>query len=382
MDLTAFFAMNVLLIFYTYFVYFFLLHLVNAFGVNKDQVDDMEPRDSPSLSVIIACHNEENAIVKRIDNILRLVYPKDRVEVIVASDGSTDRTVELAWSINNANINVLDFKQNRGRAAIQNDSVKSARGEIIVFTDAETEFEKDSLKKMVRSFSDDLVGCVVGNLIYRTKHTSISKSEGLYWKFEKKIRGLESNLGILATATGACMAVRKKLWRDLSPIDDSDFTTPLDVILQGYRVVYAHDAIAYDVPPSSIKAEVKTRIRQTSKNLIGTLRRWGWMGWIKHPTISWGLLSHKILRWFTPFFMVGAFISNLFLLDEGLVYRVVFWGQIVFYILAVVGLGGELLKRRIVIASTIFSFCVANIGMGIGVIKGLLGKAPAAFKHE
>jgi len=247
---------------------------------------------------------------------------------------------------------------------------------------AETEFEKSFLRKIVKYFSDKKVGCVVGNLIYKVEDSPISQSEGLYFKFEKKIRELESKLGILATATGACMAVRKNLWKDLTPIDDSDFTTPLDIILQGYKVVYAPDAIAYDIPPSSVKGELKARIRQTSKNLVGTLKRWGWRGWIKHPFVSWGLLSHKILRWFTPFFMIGAFISNLFILDKGIFYQLTFAGQVIFYLIAVFGMGGELFKIRIPIASTIFSFCIANIGMGIGVIKGLLGKAPAAFKME
>ena len=156
----------------------------------------------------------------------------------------------------------------------------------------------------------------------------------------------------------------------------------MDVILQGYKAVFAKDAIAYDIPPSSVKGELKARIRQTSKNFIGTLKRWGIKSWIKHPFVSWGLLSHKILRWFTPFFMLGAFLSNAFLLNEGWIYKFAFIGQIAFYMLTILGFVGELFKKRIPVASTIFSFCIANVGMGIGVIKGLLGKAPAAYKME
>jgi len=375
------FWISIFIIFYVYFGYFLILKYL-SFLYKKREILISEKQKFPFVSIIIAAYNEEKVINKRIENLLQQDYPKDKLEIIVASDGSMDKTVEIAKQFEKHGIKVLDFKQNRGRAAVQNDSIKKAKGEIVIFTDAETEFEKNFLKNIVKYFSDNKVGCVVGNLIYKVKKSSISQSEGFYFKFEKKIRELESNLGILATATGACMAVRKKLWKDLTPIDDCDFTIPLDVILQGYKVVFAKDAIAYDIPPSSIRGELKTRIRQTSKNFIGTLKRWGIKGWIKHPFVSWGLLSHKILRWFTPFFIVGLFISNIFLLNKSWFYKFAFVGQIIFYILAIFGFIGELFKKSIPIASIIFSFCIANIGMGIGVIKGLLGKAPAAYKME
>jgi hypothetical protein len=174
--------------------------------------------------------------------------------------------------------------------------------------------------------------------------------------------------------------VRAGLWRALGPIDDCDFTTPIDAVLQGYSVVYAPEAVAYDDPPSSARAELRTRIRQTSKNLIGTLRRWGWQGWIKHPVVSWGLISHKILRWFTPFVMVFLILVNILLVGQNLVYLTALGAQILFYALAVVGIVSEAFETRIPIASVIASFCIANLGMGIGVIRGLTGKAPASYR--
>ena len=381
MVLKLFFWINVIIIVYVYLGFFCILEILTfVFKKRIFSNNKFKTQKYPFISVIIAAFNEEKNIQRRIENLLQQDYPEDKLEIIVASDGSTDRTVEIAKQF--LGVKVLDFKENRGRAAIQNDGVKIAKGEVIVFTDSETEFKKNFLRRITEYFFYEKVGCVVGNLVYQTQGTSISESEGFYWKLEKKLRRLESDLGILATATGACMAVRKNLWRDLTPIDDSDFTTPLDIILQGYRVVYTSDAIAYDIPPSSIMGELKARIRQTAKNLVGTLKHWGWQGWIKHPFVSWGLLSHKILRWLTPFFMIGAFISNLFILDKGIFYQLTFAGQVIFYLIAVIGMAGEFLKISIPIASTIFSFCIANIGMGIGVIKGLLGKAPAAYKME
>jgi hypothetical protein len=176
------------------------------------------------------------------------------------------------------------------------------------------------------------------------------------------------------------MALRKELWTDLPPTHDADSATPLDVIKQGYTVVYAEDALAYDVPPSSVEGEFRARVRQVSQEFVGIIKRLGWRGIIKHPLVSWGLFSHKILRWLTPFFMLIAFATNIFLLGEGPLYRAAFTAQSAFYLLAVAGFLGELAKKRVPLGSPVFSFCVANIGMGMGVIKGLAGRAPAAYK--
>ncbi|MEW6001824.1 MAG: glycosyltransferase [Nitrospirota bacterium] len=334
----------------------------------------------PFISIIVAAFNEEKVIAKRIENLINQNYPKDRMEIIIASDGSTDNMVEIAKRYTKEWIYVLDFKKNRGRAALHNDAVRTAKGEILIFTDADTEFGIDFLRNVVKYFRDIKVGCVVGNLCYKTKGTAISQSESFYWKYEKKLRELESKINILATSSGACMATRKKLWKDLGPIEDCDFTSPIDVVLQNYRVMFAHDAIAYDVPPSSFKSEFKARIRMTSKNLIGTLCRWGFRGYFKHPIIGIGLFSHKILRWLTPFFMLGISIGNLFLLDKGMVYRISLIGQFSFYTIATIGFVAELFDKRIPIISTIFSFNVAMLGIGMGVIKGIMGKAPSIYR--
>jgi cellulose synthase/poly-beta-1,6-N-acetylglucosamine synthase-like glycosyltransferase len=374
---------SVSVIIYIFALYPLILKWLNALFKRQNKISGVRERHNdsvPRVSILIPAFNEEKRIKKRIENLLASDYPGDKMEIIIASDGSSDRTVEFAEAYADDGVIVLEFKSNRGRASVQNDGVREAGGEIVIFTDAETVFEKDFIKCIKRRFEDPAVGCAVGNLVYDTRNSAISSSEGIYFRYEKMIRQLESDLGILATATGACMAVRRELWRDLTPIDDSDFTTPLDVILQGRRVVYAPDAVAYDVPASTVRGELRSRIRQTSKNLIGTLKRWGVKGWFRHPIVSWGLFSHKILRWLTPFFMLTAFISNLFLLDEGSLYRAAFTVQAAFYALALAGLLGELVKKRDPIGSPVFSFCVANIGMGLGVIKGLAGRVPAAYE--
>lgn len=359
------------ILFYIYLAYFALL------TVFRSLISPNPPApggDARPLSVVIAAYNEEQHIGRRIENLLACEYPKDRLEILVASDGSTDDTVKNARNYAGSMVRVLDFPHSRGRALIHNDAVAAAAGQVIVFTDAETEFEEDTLKRLGGWFTDVEVGLVVGNLIYRRRDTSISRSEGIYWRLEKKMRRLESDLGLLATATGAVMAVRKELWRKLTPIDDCDFTTPLDVILQGRRVIFDEQALAYDVPPSSLTGEIRTRIRQTSKNLAGTLKRWGIRGWRRFPVLSLGLFSHKLLRWFTMYFMLGAFISNSFLAGMAWPYSFLLWLQVGFYGLGVLGLLGELVGRPLPVASTVCAFCAAILGMGVGAIKGIIGR--------
>jgi cellulose synthase/poly-beta-1,6-N-acetylglucosamine synthase-like glycosyltransferase len=293
MIVTVGFWLGVFVLFYVYGGYYGFLTLLSRLKRKEKSLTHKTPKNDclPAVSIVITVFNEEQNIRKRIENLMHVDYDPKKVEVIVASDGSADRTVELARQSNYPNIVVLDFKVRRGKALTQNDAVAAARGDIVVFSDANTEFHQDFLKNITRYFSDGTVGCVVGNLVYRVGTSVVSSSEGFYWRFEKSIRELESRLGILATATGASMAVRKSLWRPLSPSDDSDFTTPLDVILQGYSVLFAFDALAFDEPADSPRQEFRTRVRQTSKNLAGTIRRWGWKGVLRHPAVTFGLLD-------------------------------------------------------------------------------------------
>jgi biofilm PGA synthesis N-glycosyltransferase PgaC len=367
------FWISVVLIFYTYVGYFMILKLLVALPFKTCQEDKKRSQDCPMVSVIISAFNEEKAVESRIKNLLEQNYPAEKLEIIVASDGSTDDTVEIARSIQQENIIVLDFKENRGRALLQNDAVKAAHGEIIILTDAETEFEKDFVKNMVRYYENPIVGCGVGNLKYKMSENLVCADEGLYFRYEKEIRALEDKLGILAKTTGACMSVRKQLWQELLPTDDTDFTTPLDVLLKGHRVAYAEDAIAYDVPPATIKNEFKTRIRQSNKNLYGTLRKWKIQAFIKHPFISWGKYS-------VPFLMVGAFLSNLFLLPASFFYQITCSFQIVFYLSALLGFIANFVNIRIPIISTITSFVVANLGIMIGVFNVFLGNIYSSYR--
>lgn len=373
------FWISAVILFWVYLGYPFILFILTKI---KGKEKKLIPKKCyPKVSIIIAAHNEEENIKGRIENCLSLDYPKEKIEIIVASDGSTDKTVEIAAKYKDKRVKVLDFKTQRGRALVHNDAVKVATGEILIFTDASTIFEEDFILKIISVYNKyPRVGCVVGKLEYLSLNSAVSISESTYFKLETFLRELENQLGIYATGTGACMAILKDIYQFLDPREDIDNSIPLYTVLKGYKVYFESRAKALEIPTQSIKSELRARIRMTSKGIISFIKRWGLKGWIKYPVISFGLLSHKILRWFTLFFMVGLFIGNIFLTNRGWFYKFIFGGQILFYGIATLGFVAELIKKKNPpIASIISSFCVAALGMGIGVIKGIFGEVPTKY---
>ena len=331
------------------------------------------------ISVIIACHNEEKNVVKRIENIFSLQYPNGLVEVIIASDGSTDNTVNFSRKMSKAhNIQTVESKSQVGRAGIQNLAVKQASNEILIFSDADTVFKEDFFNKISEVFSDDKVGYVNGKLVYLNKNeTSITKDSSLYWRFEMFLRKIETQLGVYLFGTGACSAVRRDLFIDLDPIDDIDFTTPLDVVKQGFKCIHLEGAVAYDIYPDTPKKEFSARVRMTSKNLIGTIRRWGVDGVVKHPVYSLVLLAHKILRWFFPFIFLMHLSLSLILSELIPLSVVVNILGVVFLLLA---LFYELSSQRHSKLSYFYNFTMVNIAFMIGVWKVIIGNVQSYYK--
>lgn len=271
-------------------------------------------------AVVIACHNEEGRIAARIQDVKRQAGWSPDLRVAVVADRCTDLTAAVAAA--QGGVDVLEIQEGvGGRAAAHNAALRALSVDVAVFTDADTEFSEGFLTEILEPFQDPRVGCVVGSLEYRVQGSGIASSERSYFSLEKRLREAEATLGLLATGTGACMAVRASLFRPLAPAHDVDFVTPLDVVFQGYRVVMAPGAVAWDTPPVTPGGEWRVRIRQTSRNLSGTLRRWWeWRGW-RFPLLTGALFSHKVLRWMTGLFLLGALGSSWVLWGQGALYQ-------------------------------------------------------------
>jgi poly-beta-1,6-N-acetyl-D-glucosamine synthase len=328
------FWLCVLLITYSYVLYPLILLALRR----SPDGEQLPPDDfTPGVSIIIAAYNEEKVIQGRIENLLRMDYPKDKLELIIASDGSTDRTAEIVRGYSDQGVILFDYKERRGKVNVLNETVTRARHEIMLFSDANTFFRSNTVKKLVRRFADPQVGCAVGALHFTTVEGSTSgELEGVYWRYETFIKIIEGGFGSLLGANGALYAVRKNLFYFCPPDTIvEDLVIPMKILEQGHKVVYEPESVALEDAAKHIVQEKKRRIRIGAGDFqsIGLLRR------MLNPLRgfpAFAFFSHKILRWFTPFFMLLAFVLNLFLLKEP-VFQFMFACQGIFYGLAVLG---------------------------------------------
>lgn len=371
------FFLPLFLVFYAYFGYYLVLSaLVAVFGRPLVSVEE-NPRNAPSVSVIVAAYDEEARIASRIEDILEQQYPGE-LEIIIASDGSTDGTVAKAREYEDRDVTVLDFSENRGRALVHNDSVAAAKGEIIVITDADSRFGPGFLKKITAPFKDPEIGATVGRLYFGGRDSAINQAEGFYWRWEVRTRMAEDRLGMLVNGCGAGMAFRKELFRPLDPVYDIDFITTMDIVQVGKDVRFVEAAQVFDEAPSTLAAEFKLRTR-SAKRIMATQKRWGRSGWLRHPLYSWNLLSHKLLRWFCPFFLLTAFFANLALLSNPFFQMTLgFW--LFGLVMAGAGFAAHLTNRRFAPAALFFGFFMANAGFFVGMIMAAMGKAPVKYK--
>jgi len=331
----------------------------------------------PLVTVLITVFNEAKGIESRIQNVLDCEYPADRLEILVASDGSNDGTDDLVTAIADKRVCLFRPIDRRGKTDTQNQAIALATGEIVIFTDAETSFDTQFIKELVQPFSDPVVGGVDGHLLFITDPASgVSQSQGFYWRQELQIRTLESRLGILAVASGACMAVRRSIFRPMLATVGEDCLIPLDVVDQGYKMIHATKALAFDKMEHETSKEFRTRVRMTLRNWQGTWSYPQLLNPLKNYNIAWALWSHKVLRWLSPFFLllwclgsialISAFESQSFLGIPGAV-----------FILATFA---GALKLPLPGAAVAYSFCLANVGFMVGVIKAIAGTKVVAYK--
>jgi len=330
-----------------------------------------------SVSLIIAAYNEEKIIASKIENSLMLDYPKHNLEIIVFSDGSTDRTDEIVKNYAPLGVKLVRIEGRKGKVFCKNEVARMARGDIIVFSDANSMYERDALKHLIKHFSNPAVGCVAGELRYTHKETVIG--EGLYWKYEQWVKRLEGKLGNLTTVNGAIYAVRKDVYEPL-PLDvPDDFATTLLIKLKGLKVVHEPQAVAWEETAPDVRSELQRRIRIVTQASYCLFRKPEFrrlLNPFKYGFFSLQLWSHKVLRWFTGVFLALAFLSNALLLREGLFFAITFWGQVLLYLLALWGIVQEYSLRRKTpkLVHTISYFVLSCYGMLRGLWNGLRGK--------
>jgi len=271
-----------------------------------------QPEYRPHVTVVVAAWNEDAVIGGRIENILTQEYPADRLDVIVVSDASTDRTNEIVERAarETGRVRLVVTEERRGKSVALNVGVPAASGEVVVLTDANAVFERDAIAKLVGPLSDPGVGAVSGQLRYHAQ-TGTGETEGFYWRYEQRVKRLESALGSLVGANGSIYAIRRELFRQVGPLDVNDFRIPYEILLQGHAVVLEPRAISYEDPAANLWAEYRRKVRIMSRAIPTMLS-------LIPATIArgrivafWQLISHKLLREVQGIFFGGMLVGAL-----------------------------------------------------------------------
>ncbi len=339
------FWLSVALVAYSYAAYPILLLIVS--GIQQTLRDTRylwrrrerrseEAKQWPKVSIIIAAYNEQQCLQQRIDNLLQLSYPKDKLTIHIGSDGSTDATARILMAVQAANFKAHIFEQNRGKINVLNDLVSFTDDPIIVMSDANTHFETDAIENLVKHFDREEVGAVCGEL-HLVDSESADNKDGIYWRYEQMLKFHESRIGALLGANGAIYAIAKPLYQALpSNTIVDDFMIVMNVSKQGKQVLYEPNAVAYEEVAPSLQDEEQRRVRIGTGNYQAFTR----CLWALNPLRGarcFAYISHKVLRWFTPHCMLLAFFSNLLLsakpayvgllVVQLLVYTLAMWGK-------------------------------------------------------
>lgn len=335
--------------------------------------NDQDYSLNPDVSIIISAYNEENVIKKKLENIIKTDYPS--YEVIIANDSSTDRTVEICEDFIKDHpqipIRVNTVKNHLGKTNAQNEAVEVAKGEIIVFSDANSMFRSDAIRELVSYFTADDIEYVCGSLIYHEDDdVSSVVAENTYWNFELKMRKIESNIKTIVNGNGAIYAVRKSDYRHIDLVNSHDYELPLYAGLNHKRALYNPKAIAMEKAGQTTADEFKRKVRMQRRiltNIFTNLRR---LNIFEYGWFSFFNFGHKTLRYLQAFFHIVLFITNLALLNRGAFYKAFFLGQVAFYTLAVIGQLSEAKSKIFYFPRYYCSMMLAQILGAIGEIRG------------
>ncbi len=365
------FVIFIFLSLYSYIVYPLLLALLSLFFRKKLNTSD----ETPSVTLIISAFNEEAVIEKKIRNSLDLNYPKERLEIMVVSDHSTDRTDLIVKSFSRENVALLSQPARKGKTAGLNEAVKKASGDLLVFSDADAIYPSDTIRKMVFSLSDPSVGLVTGTTRYVPEgDEKIAEASGMYTRLERFIKRHEGRIGSCVGADGAIFAVRKTLYQPLQNDDINDLVIPLNVVRQGYRVSLDDDLYCYETSSPDSKREFQRQIRITNRTLRALFRHSDLMNIFRYPLFSFEIISHKLIRLSVPIFMLMLILLNLILMREGLIYELTLSGQILFYCGALTGRWEEKNNKSMAKLRFLHYFVLVNMAILMGWWKYLSGE--------
>ena len=370
-------------VFYNYAGYALIIYLLNKLKGKKRgpyQADFI-----PSVSFIVAAYNEEDCIEKKIINSLQQDYPSGHIEYIFITDGSTDRTNEVIAAY--PSIQLLYTPDRHGKSAALNRAVSVARGEILIFSDANTVLNTEATRNLVRHYHNPRVGGVAGEKKVISTHTGteeVGAGEGLYWKYESSLKQLDSDFYSVVGAAGELFSLRRNLYQAVEKqVILDDFIISMRVAEKGYQIVYEPQAYAMELPSFSLEDERKRKVRiaaggfQAMSLLPSLFQFW------KNPKLFFLYISHRVLRWtLSPLGLILAFVANTILFFSGAhpFYTLLFFAQVAFYGMALLGSLPSVKKSGFKLFRLCYYFVFMNLSVILGFFRFLRGRQPAAWE--
>jgi cellulose synthase/poly-beta-1,6-N-acetylglucosamine synthase-like glycosyltransferase len=364
-------------LFYTYAGYPILVYAVSLLLPKPVKRAALEP----NVTVLITAYNEEKDIRAKIKNTFELDYPKEKLEILIASDGSTDKTDEIVREFAAEKVRLFRQEGRVGKTFTQNSAVEQATGEIILFSDATTMYQPNVLRRMLPNFADESVGCVAGKLIYvDDSRSNVGKGAKSYWNYETFIKESESRACSLIGASGCLYAVRKSAYQPMYAEACSDFLIATKIYGQGLRSVYEPSAICTEETNRQASKELQMRVRVISQTFTDLWRNRGMLNPLRSGFFAIELISHKLLRYAAPLFLILIFLSTMILAVSSKIFALTFILQIGFYATAVIGWLLEQNDKTIGIFAVPLYFVLTNLASLVGFYKFLSGERYARWE--
>jgi cellulose synthase/poly-beta-1,6-N-acetylglucosamine synthase-like glycosyltransferase len=339
---------------------------------------------TPSVTLLISAFNEAHVIGRKIENALALDYPRERLEIMVISDASSDATDEIVRSYADRGVVLHRMPQRGGKTLGLNAGVERARSEILVFSDANIIYRPDALRKLVRNFADPAVGCVTGDSRYEESAQSAAhQEEDTYWGYERFIRACESRIGSTVGGDGAIFAIRRALYRPLAHDAINDLVIPLRIVLEGHRAVFEPEAVGVEPSAGSFKREFRRKRRIVNRSWRGVMGLQGVLSPLRSGVFAWQVWSHKVLRWLILPMVIVAGAGCAMAYSQGWIYRLGTWGFVASIALAAIG---AVLPERFTrvgrLAHISYYFYLVNIAAMLGIASATAGKVDAVWAPE
>lgn len=362
---------------YIYLGYPLLVYLVGKLSPVRIKRGEIEPR----VTVLITAFNEEASIQKKLENTLEIKYPASKLEIMVASDGSTDRTDEIVRSFEDRGVRLFRQEGRVGKTETQNNAVEAATGEIILFSDATTTYRDNIFDTILPTFADEKVGCVAGRLVYvNDDNTSVGHGAKSYWNYETFLKTAESRATSLIGASGCLYAVRKSAYEPMYPEACSDFLICTSIYRKGLRSVFAPEAVCFELTNTKAGHELQMRVRVIAQTFTDLWRNRDMLNPLKSGFYGIQLVSHKLLRYSVPFILIVLFATSLLLAGRSSFYTAALMLQVSFYLLALGGWFVESTGRHLAVAAIPFYFVLANLASAVAFYKFVRGETYARWE--